>query len=103
VIMPKRSTRTWRARAARKDLAPVMEDNRRFPVTGPGMLASCLQHEALFRLDYLLQQAHVILLFERAEREDRAENGCRFDAQLPSLAPSPVDESPDAPGRRREV
>src|SRR5438132_7264914 len=57
-----------------------MEDNGWLAVTGPGMLASSQADQMLFRLQRLLDQAHIILLLEWAEGEDRSENRCRFDA-----------------------
>src|SRR6266571_7863280 len=55
-----------------EDLAPVMEDDGRFAITGPGMFTSSEADEAIFWLQCLLHQAHVVLLLERAEGENCA-------------------------------
>ena len=47
-----------------KDFPSIMEDNRWFARTGPGVLATGLQDEAIFWLQGHLDQTHVILFLE---------------------------------------
>src|SRR6266566_1637776 len=56
----------------REDLAPVMEDDGWFAVTGPGMFASIDSDQAIFWLQCLLHQAHIFLFLEGTEGEDCA-------------------------------
>ena len=50
----------------REDFPSIMEDDRRFARTGPGVLTARLKDEAIFRLQCHLDQAHVILFLEGA-------------------------------------
>ncbi len=47
-----------------KDLAPVVENDRWFAVTGPGMLAFLERDQAIFRLQGLFDEPHVVFLIE---------------------------------------
>src|SRR5262249_55224492 len=53
-----------------EDLPAVMADQRWLANTGPGMRASSLEDHTLFALQAVLDQAQVVRLLERAERED---------------------------------
>ncbi len=57
-----------------------MENNRRLAKTRPGMLTSSQADQLIFPFQAELDQAHVILLLERAERQNGSENRCGFDA-----------------------
>src|SRR5256885_11870888 len=56
-----------------------MKDDGGFARAWPAMLASGEADQVLFRLQGLLDEAHIILLLEWPQRQDRTEDGCRFD------------------------
>jgi HEAT repeat protein len=56
MMPPSRSTKTCRARTARKNLPSVVKNDGRFAVTGPGMLASGGSNQAIFRFQCLTDQ-----------------------------------------------
>src|SRR5205823_7968914 len=79
VMIPKRSTSTCRARAARENLPPIMEDNGRLAKTRPAMLTAIDADQVIFPLHADLDQAHIVLLFEWPQGQDRAEDRGCFD------------------------
>src|SRR5437868_6457555 len=51
-----------------------MKDDRRFPRTGPGMLALVEHGQAIFWLKGLFDQSHVVLLAQSVQREHRSQD-----------------------------
>src|SRR5260370_28008005 len=80
VTIPRRSTSTCVARAAGKDLPPIMKNDRWFAVTRPGMLAFVQGHQTILRLEALFDESHVVFFIEAINRQNGPEDRGSFDA-----------------------